>query len=95
MYLPFLALSYGDRDFIKSNISPYGDEIEVLHLNAALEEWSIITCNSNFPASPDKQKDWDTIYSKIIYESLLESLPSPADQAQLLAIRTKGIWPLA
>ncbi|PSN35898.1 hypothetical protein C0J52_18981 [Blattella germanica] len=51
----FLASSYGVRDFIQSNISPYGDEIVVLHLNAALKEWSIITCSTRLLAVRTKE----------------------------------------
>ena len=64
------------------------------HLDDALNKWSALTNNSNFPTSSSVQKQWDQIQASNIYQTLLSSSMCEADQARFHAIKQKesGTW---
>lgn len=85
----FIASAYSVFDFVKSQVSNYGDNLEVCHLTEALQHWSQLTDSQDPPEQREIQKHWDIINSTRVLKLLTTDMDSLQDQARFHAIQAK------
>lgn len=89
----FLASSGGVVDLVTKILSLDGDRATIPFASDALEAWRALNPNAEMPDKPDRQRMWDDIGVRRIFDGLLENAVG-TDKARLMAVSRPeaGAW---
>lgn len=89
----FLASAHGTADLVTNILSLNGDNFSVPFLQEAHARWAATITNDTRPENPSSQRQWDDLWSKYAYDSLLTNA-SGVELARLKALAQpeSGAW---
>ncbi|XP_063547387.1 uncharacterized protein LOC134754868 [Cydia strobilella] len=90
----FLSSVHGAQSLIEKILDPSIGSMEAAHCSEAMNVWSITCPDTDPPANPCSQRQWDEPLCQLVRKNLLDTSTSLADRARLLATAEweSGLW---